>query len=92
MKVGSDAKRTVGRVVLVEPGDIACYLTLEDDRGQGFGEMAAFEICEQKPSIRGKRVALSYVQANVMSPDCVGVADCRKTVPKVIVSRARILE
>lgn len=91
VRVGNETKRTSGRVTEAVSGDVACYLTLKDDRGRQFEEMAGFDVCEQKPSIVGKRVALSYTEASVMSPECAGDMDCKKKVRKVIVSKARVL-
>lgn len=88
VKVGPDVKRAFGTITAMTAGDIACYLKLKDDRGAAFEEMAAFEICEQR-ALLGKRVALSYVQQNVLSPACQGDPACKKTTRVVLVSAAR---
>lgn len=71
VKVGQETKRAAGTITSMNAGDTACYLELKDDRGASFEEMARFEICEQQ-ALLGKRVALTYVLQNVMSPDCQG--------------------
>jgi hypothetical protein len=53
VKIGQITKKTVGTVTATNSGDIACYLTLKDDRGAVFEEMADFEICDQKPPLKG---------------------------------------
>lgn len=78
VKVGSETKRTSGTVVSMTAGDTACYLRLKDDRGVAFDEMADFDICE-KTNLAGKRVTLSYALRQVMSPDCQGNPDCKKS-------------
>jgi len=51
VKIGQVTKKTVGTVTATSSGDVACYITLKDDRGAVFEEMAAFEICQQ-PRLR----------------------------------------
>jgi hypothetical protein len=88
VKVGQETKRTSGTIMSANAGDTACYLKLKDDRGAVFEEMARFEICEQRALV-GKRVALTYVQQAVMSPDCQGDPACKKTRTVVMVSAAK---
>lgn len=88
VKVGQETKRVFGTIVSLNAGDTACYLKLKDDRGTAFEEMARFEICEQR-ALLGKRVALTYVQQTVMSPDCQGDPACRKTRTVALVSAAK---
>ena len=90
VKVGTETKRTTGTIVAMKAGDIACYLTLRDDHGMRFEEMADFEICEQR-SLLNRRVTLTYAQQKVMSPDCQGDPDCKKTRTVAIVRAARPL-
>ncbi len=88
VKVGQDTKRAFGTITSLNAGDAACYLGLKDDRGVAFQEMARFEICEQR-ALLGKRVALTYVQQTVMSPDCQGDPACKKTRTVALVGAAR---
>lgn len=92
VKIGQATKKTVGTVTATTSGDIACYLTLKDDRGAVFEEMAAFEICDQKPPIKGKRVTLGYTLQKVMSDECQGNPDCKKTRTVALVNSARIID
>ena len=78
VKVGQEIKRTAGTITAMNAGDVACYLTLRDDKGARFEEMADFEICQQR-ALLNKRVALSYRPQSVMSPDCQGDPACKKT-------------
>ena len=88
VKVGQDTKRAFGTITSMNGGDTACYLKLKDDRGAVFEEMARFEICEQR-TLLGKRVALTYAQQTVMSPDCQGDPACKKTRMVALVSAAK---
>jgi hypothetical protein len=88
VKVGQETKRAFGTITSINAGDTACYLKLEDDRGATFEEMARFELCEQR-ALLGKRVALTYVQQTVMSPDCQGDPACRKTRTVALISAAK---
>ena len=86
-----DGKKTAGVIVAMESGDVACYLKLKDDRGGTFSEMAKFEICE-KTSLIGKRVALTYELARVMSEECQGNPDCKKSRTVALVSAAKVID
>ncbi len=88
VKIGTETKRATGTIVAMQAGDIACYLTLRDDRGARFEEMADFEICE-RGTLLNKRVALTYALQNVMSPECQGDPACKKTRRVAIVSAAK---
>lgn len=91
VKIGQATKKTVGTVTATNSGDIACYLTLKDDRGAVFEEMADFEICDQKPPLKGKRVTLTYSLQKVMSDECQGDPACKKTRTVALVSAARVI-
>ena len=91
IKIGDATKKTAGTIVAMNIGDVACYLTLKDERGTVFEEMATFEICE-KPALLGKRVALSYQLGKVMAAECAGDVTCKKTRTVALVSGARVIE
>jgi len=78
VKVGKETKKTVGVLTELQAGDVACYLTLKDDRGAEFSELGDFSVCE-KTSLVGKRVTLTYSLGNVMADECQGNPDCTKT-------------
>lgn len=90
VRIGKETKKTVGVLTAAESGDVACYLTLKDDRGVEFNELAVFEICET-PSLIGKRVRLEYTLGNVMADECQGDPDCKKTRRVALVSKARVI-
>lgn len=90
VKIGKEVKKTVATVKELQAGDVACYLTLKDDQGVEFSELADFEICEQ-PSLVGKRVKLTYKVGNVMSDECQGNQDCTKTRRVALVTGAKVL-
>lgn len=89
-RVGNETKPTTGTVTAMESGDIACYLTMTNERGEEITEMADFDICEQT-SLIGKRVSLTWTIADVMSHECEGDPDCTKTRKAAIVSGAKAL-
>lgn len=78
VKIGKETKKTVGVLTELQAGDVACHLTLKDDRGTEFSELGDFSICE-KTSLLGKRVTLSYSPGHVMADECQGNPDCTKT-------------
>ncbi len=85
-------KKTVGTVTALNAGDIACYITLKDDQGVAFKEMADFDICDQKPSLQGKRLQLTYTQTSVMSDACQGDPACKKTKKVILISKVKVLD
>jgi hypothetical protein len=74
--VGKERKKTRGLLIELQAGDVACYVTLKDDQGKTFEELAEFEICERTELLK-KRVALSYVLGTVMADSCQGDMDCK---------------
>jgi hypothetical protein len=84
VKIGDQMKRTTGTVVQLQNGDRACYMTMRDNRGADFIELASFDFCEW--NIIGKRVSLTYRMEQVMAESCQGNPRCMKkdTVPLVV--------
>lgn len=89
VKIGNETKKTSGVVVSLESGDIACYVTLKDDKGVERTEMADFEICEKR-SLIGKRVELTFELQSVMSEECQGDPDCTKTRNAAVITGVRV--
>lgn len=85
-------KKTIGTVTALNAGDIACYISLKDDQGVAFKEMADFDICDQKPSLLGKRLQLTYTPTSVMSDACQGDPDCKKTKKVILISKVKVLD
>ncbi len=85
-------KNAFGVVKRLDSGDVSCVMTLEDDRGREFTEQGDFDLCFQKPSLLGRRVALTYGMANVLAAECQGDVDCRKSERVALVTKARIVE
>ncbi len=86
IKIGSEFKKSIGVVTDVDKGDNGCYLTLKDDKGLEFIEVGKFEICSQKPPLKGKRVALAYSVETIQAASCYGDPKCKKTetIPVVV--------
>ena len=72
-------KQASGTVTQLVNADVACNITLKDERGAEFRESGDFELCSAKPSPIGKRVQLSYGIENVMAEACKGDPDCGKS-------------
>ena len=90
VRIGPETKRTIGTLTAMTVGDVACHLTLKDDRGARFEELGDFDVCETRGLV-GKRVALTYVLQKVMSPECQGDPACKKTRTVALVATARPL-
>jgi hypothetical protein len=88
--VGKETKRTTGTVTGLEAGDVACYISLEDDKGSAFQELADFAVCEQT-SLIGERVRLTYELGKVMADECGGNPDCKKSRTVALVMSARVM-
>ena len=86
VKMGSELKRTIGRVTDVEKGDNGCYLTLVDEKKFEFIEIGLMELCTKKPTLKGQKVELSYRMETISASSCYGDPKCKKTetVPLVV--------
>ncbi|MGQ3299029.1 hypothetical protein [Reyranella sp.] len=87
--VGGEKKRGVGTPTAFRNGDTACYVTLKDDRGATFDELADFDLCAREKSLKGKRLALTYKTARVMAASCQGNPDCKKSETVVLIASAK---
>lgn len=87
--VGGERKPAFGTPVAFQSGDIACYLTLKDDKGATFNLAADFELCAQEKALKGRRVALSYKTVQVQAASCQGDPNCRKSETKALVVAAK---
>jgi len=87
--IDGQTKKAIGTITAMQDGDIACYLSLKDDLGVTFEEMADFELCRQKSALVGQRVALTYRPQRVQSGECQGDPGCRKSVLVLVVVAAK---
>jgi hypothetical protein len=92
IKVGDVMKQTLGQVTDVDKGDNGCYLTLKNEKGIEFIEIGTFEICSQKPPLKGKRVALAFSLETIQATSCYGDPKCKKTETVPLVVGVKILE
>ena len=92
IKIGDFSKRAYGTLRSASAGDTACYLYMKDDRGAAFDEMADFDFCEPKNvrRFKGKRLALTYEIASVLSAECDGNMDCGKSDRVALIKKLRI--
>ena len=87
--IGGEKKRAFGTPTAFRNGDTACSVTLKDDRGITFDELADFDLCTQKKSLKGKRLALTYKTARVMAASCQGNPDCKKSETVALIASAK---
>lgn len=84
VEVGPFTKKTLGTGTNINSGNVACTLTLWDDRGAVFRERADFDICGQKPPLEGLHATtLSIASARSMaaspwSSPCPSGRSCRQ--------------
>lgn len=92
-KAGGFSKPAFGVLKRAEAGDVACYLTLSDDRGAAFVEMADFRFCEPDEArrLKGKRVALTYEIGDVLAAECGGDMDCGKHERAAIIHKVTVV-
>lgn len=90
--VAGETKPTGGTVISLVNADTACEVELRDDAGQTRHESADFEVCFQEPSLIGRRVALTWTEADVMAESCQGDPDCEDSERIVLIATARIID
>ena len=57
-----------------------------------FIEVGTFELCNQKPPLKGKRVALAFSLEVIQASTCYGDPKCKKTETVPLVVGVKILE
>ena len=92
IKVGGEMKQTLGHLTDVDKGDNGCYLTLKDEKGKEFIEVGKFEICSQKPPLKGNKVALAFSLETIQAASCYGDPKCKKTETVPLVVGVKIVE
>lgn len=92
VKVGSELKQSRGRVTDIEKGDNGCYLTLRNEKNNEFIEVATFEMCTQKPPLKGKQVEMVYSMETIQAADCYGDPKCKRTETVPIITAVKILD
>lgn len=92
IKVGEEMKQTLGTLTDVDKGDNGCYLTLKNEKGVEFIEVGKFEICSQKPPLKGKRVALAFSLETIQAASCYGDPKCKKTETVPLVVGVKVVE
>lgn len=92
VKVGSELKQSRGRITDVDKGDNGCYLTLRNEKNNEFIEVATFEICLQKPPLKGKQVEMVYSMETIQAGDCYGDPKCKRTETVPVITAVKILD
>ena len=92
VKVGSTLKQSRGRLTDIDKGDNGCYLTLVDDKKNESIEVGKFDLCLQKPPLKGKKVELTFSMETIQAADCYGDAKCKRTETVPLVTAVKLLE
>lgn len=81
----------VGTVVSVAHGDVACYLTLIDEKGiKHEGVPVVFDVCAKEDIFLNKKVVLAYGQVPIN--DCPSATDCGKTRLETLITQLKIAD
>ncbi|MGB6297197.1 MAG: hypothetical protein WBF90_13595 [Rivularia sp. (in: cyanobacteria)] len=80
----------VGTIKRIEQGDLACYVTLIDQKGKEHDISADFEICPQKEQFLNKKVKLSYKILNFN--DCQSNEPCGKTKKESAIVKMEVID
>lgn len=75
----------------LQPGDRACYIELENAKGETSNEFASFEICEQS-NLVGQRVRLTRKSAPIMAMSCEGRPDCTESETVNLIVKAEVIK
>ena len=89
--IGGVARKAIGTITGMTAGDVACYVSLRDDRGAAFEEMADFGICEREAELKGRRVRLTYELGKVLADSCKGNPDCKQTRTVALIRTATVI-
>ena len=94
VKVGGTNKPSRGRVTDVDKGDNGCYLTYYDDKNSKseYIEVGGYDLCTQKPPLKGKRVELVYSMEVIRAGDCYGDSKCKRTETVPFIVSAKIVD
>ena len=71
-----------------QPGDIACYLSIQAKDGTMHHPMAYFDLCA--PIYIDKHSTFSWEKVNVLAADCEGDVDCGRSDSKWLISMAQV--
>lgn len=77
-------------ITQMQPGDRACYLTVQGDGGER-QEMADFEFCERDDLV-GQRVTLTTVATQIQAESCGGDPECTDTERVQLVTAADLAD
>jgi hypothetical protein len=87
----SVAQPKVGTVVSVAHGDVACYLTLIDEKGiKHEGIPVVFDVCAKEETFLNKKVILAYAQVPINN--CPAATDCGKTRIETLITQLKIAD
>lgn len=91
VKIGSEFKPAVGRVVDVEKGDNGCYVTILDVKEREFVEVGEYALCSQKPPLKGKKVEIEYRLESMQAASCNGNPKCTKRETGPYISSIKVI-
>ncbi len=89
--IDGQTKHARGAITDLQPGDVACYLLMTDEKGAAFTEMGDYSICDRSPALIGKTVRLTYGRGQVLADECQGDPDCGKSQSVLLVESVEIV-
>ncbi len=90
VRAQQNGKPTVAKVTQLTNGDLACYVTLVDNKGKSFELPGNFDFCAKEKTYLNKRVRLTY--GTIRIADCQSAEPCGKTRLVTAVTRMRIVK
>lgn len=81
---------TVAKVTELVNGDLACYVTIVDNKGKSFHLPGSFDFCVKEKTYLNKRVRLTYGKMRIA--DCQSAEPCGKTQVVTGVTKMRVIK
>lgn len=88
--VAGKGQPKIGTIKRIQQGDLACYVSLIDEKGKEHNISADFEICPQKEQFLNKKVKLSYDILNFN--DCQSNEPCGKTKKESAIVKMEVID
>lgn len=82
---------TTGTVKKLTSGDLACYVTLIDNKGKSHNLYGDFGFCGQEKAYLNQKVRLTYKLTNIDSSQCAGRVPCNKKQRVNLVSKMEVI-
>jgi len=90
-RYGVPAQAALVELHELQAGDRGCYLLVADERPGGHGLLGVPSLCQQRESLVGRPVYLTYLREWIASPRCEGDPACDEFNEESVVSRVTVL-